>query len=453
MVVHRYYAIVLALALVDCTAGCRSVPPLPESARAEVERSRAQDNGQDEYDGWLFKQLTGQARQSPTPRGTAATGQPSSEVQQAAAVEAAGPGPKETVVTPAVLANASKPAPKKNDDDEEGPGLDLSALAPSNVIKKVKQWTGNGPDEQIARTTYDEGHRLFREKKYEEAAKQFATAADRWPDTPLEEDALYWRAESLFFGDRYSGAHDAYDRLLKKYTYSRYLDKAVARQFAIGRYWEQFHAAEPHWPVTPNLTDKTRPWFDTWGHAQKAYEHVRLNDPTGPLADDALMAGANAYFIHGRYEDAAINYDLLRKEYSKSEHQKNAHLLGIESKLRMYQGSMYDGTPLREASDLADQTLIRFGPTLGTDRENLIDAKNRMLAERAERDWAVAQYYEKNRHYGAARYYYMSLIDHYPQTAAAAKAQERLEQIKDYPAEPPDRLKWLTTLLGPVKRR
>jgi TolA-binding protein len=456
MTAHRYHVILLAVCLAVCVGGCSTVPPVPESARANVERSRGQSRDQDEDDGWLFKRLTGQDKRSQAASGdSAAVAQRSPEVQQASATEPSPPGPKETVITAATLAAASRPAPKKKVDDEgeEKSGFDLDSLAPSNVIKKVKEMAGYGPNEQIARAAYEEGQRLFREKKYDEAAKQFATAADRWPDTSLEEDAMFWRAESFFFGDRYPAAQEGYDKLLKKYTYSRYMDKAVARQFAIGRYWEQFQTAEPHWPTTPNFVDKTRPLFDTWGNSLKAYEHVRLNDPTGPLADDALMAGANAYFIHGRNEDAALNYDLLRKEYPKSEHQKNAHLLGIESKQRMYQGPLYDGTPLKEASELADQTMIRFGLTLGADRDQLIEAKNRMIAEQAERDRAMGQYYEKNGHYGAARYYYNSLIEKYPQTPAAAQARQRLDEIKDYPAEPPDRLKWLTGLMGPVKKR
>jgi outer membrane protein assembly factor BamD (BamD/ComL family) len=450
---RKSHVILLAACLAGYAGGCHTVPPVPDHARANPAQSRARSDGQDESDGWLFKRLSGQDKEpQPSSSSSSSATRPSYEVRQASATETAPPGPKETVVTAATLAAASKPAAKKK-EEEEASGFDLSALSPSTVIKNVKNWAGYGPDERIARTAYDEGHGLFREKKYDEAAKQFATAADRWPDTVLEEDALFWRAESLFFADRYPAADDAYDKLLKKYTYSRHLDKAVARQFAVGRYWEQFQAAAPHWPVTPNLIDKSRPLFDTWGRSIKAYEHVRLNDPTGPLADDALMATGNAYFVHGRYEDASINYDLLRKEYPKSEHQKSAHLLGVESKQRVYQGPLYDGTPLKEAAELTDQTLIRFGPTLGADRDRLVEAKNRMVAEQAERDWAVAQFYEKKGCYGSARYYYNNLVENYPQTRTAAMAKERLEQIKDYPAEPPDRLKWLTGLLGPVKKR
>jgi hypothetical protein len=178
-----------------------------------------------------------------------------------------------------------------------------------------------------------------------------------------------------------------------------------------------------------------------------------MNDPGGPLGDDAVMAVANANFIYRRYEEAAHQYDILRKEYPKSEHQLKAHLLALEAKRHVYQGPLYDGAPLKEAGEIADQALVRFGPTLGRERDGVIDAKNRIVEERALRDWSVAQYYEKNRYYGSARLYYQTLIDEYPQTSVAEAARERLEAIKDLPAEPPNHFKWLTNLFESKKRR
>ena len=67
----------------------------------------------------------------------------------------------------------------------------MSDLAPENIYKNVKKAAGYGPDEKIARAAMQEGKALFRDKKYKEAAAKFATAADRWPDSPLEEDALF----------------------------------------------------------------------------------------------------------------------------------------------------------------------------------------------------------------------------------------------------------------------
>ena len=90
-----------------------------------------------------------------------------------------------------------------------------------------------------------EGQALFRAKKYKEAGAKFATAADRWPDTPLEEDALFLQGESEFFSDQYPKAHDTYGGLLKKYTNTRHLDVVVRREFAMGRYWEQLVRRQP----------------------------------------------------------------------------------------------------------------------------------------------------------------------------------------------------------------
>ncbi len=122
-------------------------------------------------------------------------------------------------------------------------------------------------------------------KKYDAAAKKFGKAADRWPDSAMEEDSMFLQAESYFFADRYSKADDEYGELLKKYPNTRYLNKSTARQFSIARYWQDMDKAHPHWPLTPNLVDKTRPLFDTGGHAINAYDNVRVNDPRGPLAD------------------------------------------------------------------------------------------------------------------------------------------------------------------------
>ena len=77
---------------------------------------------------------------------------------------------------------------------------------------------------------------------------------------------------------------------------TRYLDKLIDREWEIARYLEAYANAHYDGPMTPNAWDKTRPWFDTIGHAIKTYENIRMNDPTGPRADDAIMATANIYF-------------------------------------------------------------------------------------------------------------------------------------------------------------
>ncbi len=356
------------------------------------------------------------------------------------------PQPQAATAPPKVLPDPP-PTPASMTDPMKGKDEDFwSKLAPENVWKSIKKATGNGPNESIARSSFKEGQDLFLQKKYAEAADKFKTAADRWPDTPLEEDALFMLGESQFFSDQYSKAHDTYSLLLKKYNNSRHLDIAVQREFAIGRYWERLDVYQHKYTLTPNFTDNSRPMFDTFGYAIAAFQNVRTYDPTGPLADDSVMATAIAYFQRGQFESAAQDFDLLRKEYPNSKFQKDAHLLGLQAKMRVYQGKYYDPTALNEAGEIADQVLSQYGDQLGKEQAHVTKARRQILEEKANRDFAMAEYYENHKYYGSARMYYQDLIQKYPSTEKAKDARARLDAIKGLPDVPANHFKWLTDL-------
>jgi TolA-binding protein len=220
------------------------------------------------------------------------------------------------------------------------------ALAPKNISKKFKKAIGQGPDEAYANQRYEEGQKLFREKKYEDAAKCFKKAASRWPDSAIEEDSMFLVGESWFYADRYAKARDAYQALIKKYEGSRYEDKVAMRYFAIAKYWDDCAQKESHW--YPNFKDKTRPFWDASGHAISLYTASRTTDPKSGLADDATMAVANAYFRKSRYEDAAAHYDMVIKNPRNNQHVLDAHVLGMQSRLRSYLGPQYEVSPLEQ---------------------------------------------------------------------------------------------------------
>ncbi|MEX2111999.1 MAG: outer membrane protein assembly factor BamD [Pirellulales bacterium] len=323
----------------------------------------------------------------------------------------------------------------------------LDRAAPKKLAADFKESIGLGPNEGVARTALAEGDALFRQKDFDAAAKRFTAAYKRWPDSPLEEEAMFKAAESWFFADRYAKADDAYGELTKEYASTQYLSQIVTRRFAIGRYWEQSDRANPHWPLTPNVMDKTRPRFDTAGHALKVYERIRLEDPTGPLADDSIMATANSYFIKGRWDDADYHYGLIRSEYPKSEFQYQAHLLGLRCKLLNYQGPDYDGKPLDEAEEVATQLLTQFSSELGKERDRVVQVRASINQQRAQREWDMAEYYAKGEYYGAARHFYEKIAKDFPETKLAQESRSRLEQIKDEPANPTDPFEWLVDLL------
>lgn len=312
------------------------------------------------------------------------------------------------------------------------------------TVDSMKSQFGMGPDQQIGRQSFAEGEELFRQQQYAKAIDKFKDAIARDPKGENRQNAMFYLAESYFFNDEYSKAIAKYNDLLEEYPNSQHLDKVVRRQFEIARYWEKYHDYNPNWVTTPNFADDTRPWFDTLGNAIKTYENIRLKDPTGPLADDAVMATANSYFLRGRYNDADYHYKILREEYPQSEHQFEAHILGLQCKIRKYQGPNYDGAPLEEAKKLVKQLKQQFGGQLSADERDRLNTQLAQLNEAlAERDFTVAQYYDETEHYISARYYYGKVARDYPTSELGVKARARLDLIAGLPDHPESSVQWM----------
>jgi outer membrane protein assembly factor BamD (BamD/ComL family) len=349
------------------------------------------------------------------------------------------------------LSEVQSSMPTKAKDEEEKEmvelPLGLNNLAPSKISQNLKKMIGRGPDEALARQELAEGERLFAARQFGDAVGHFKKAAMRWPDSSIEEDALFHLGECYFFLDRYPKANDSYARLIKKYGTTRHLDLVMKRQYATAKFWQELDRAKPSY--LPNLYDDTRPWWDTEGEALATYESVWLNDPTGPLADDSVMATANAHFLKGRYRDASDYFDQLRTKHPQSEHQYDAHLLGLQSTLRSYQGSGYDGVELVNAEKLISQTLTQFPDKVGEERERLLETRRLVKDQKAQRDWDVGQHYDKLKYYRAAKFYYDGILKDYPDTQYAGMARQRIEEIKDLPPMPANRFEWLTNLFGP----
>jgi len=261
---------------------------------------------------------------------------------------------------------------------------------------------------------------------------------------------MWQLAECWFFTDQYPKAEDQYDELVKKYANTRYLDRIAQRQFVIAQYWIALDEKHHYATIVPNFLDRSRPIFDTRGRALKAYDHVRINDPRGSLADDSVMAQANAHFLDRQWLDADYFYGLLRSEYPDSEFLLQAHLLGLQAKLRAYQGPGYEGGILGEAEILADQVLVQFPDQLAADDEARVQKTRAEIgAQQALRHWNRAEFYAKGKHYTSARIYYALVARDYPKTMLAQQARQKFDAIKDRPDVSDDPFPLLTRVLNP----
>jgi outer membrane protein assembly factor BamD (BamD/ComL family) len=336
------------------------------------------------------------------------------------------------------------------------------SLYPTNwansATKSYKKITGQEPRPELARTLYAEAEEEYRRAveapveaigEYKKrtlllaAGAKYAEAASRWPDSALEQDGLYMAAESYFFADSYPKANTYYEKLIKKYPGTKYMDTIDARRYAIAQYWLEITDRTPESMWGMNLTSARRPWRDTRGHALRIYDKIRIDDPTGKLADDATLAAANAHFVAGNYFKADEYYGDLRKAFPMSEHQFKAHFLGLKTKLLSYQGSQYSGDALDEADKIIKQIKRQFPNEARQEHEFLARAAAEVRFKKAEREWDLAQYYVRRGEYGSARLYQQTLVDEFDDTPYAERAREQLGEQRDLPAQPTKYGAWL----------
>lgn len=336
-------------------------------------------------------------------------------------------------------------------------------LTAQGVKKNVKQALGKGPDESVARAHFKEGEALFHQAVhadeedqtdlFNQAAKEYAAAAERWPDSMLEEDGLFMQGECYFFTDNYGRASTLYGDLMKKYPNTRHVDRVDARRFDIGQYWLAMHHEDPKFFLSPNWADGRLPTTDTYGNAVRLFDKIRLDDPTGRLADDATMAAGVAYFDRGKFRDADRFFSDLRTTYPESDHYFDASLRSVKAKLEIYQGSEYDSAALVEAEEIIDLLFRRFPERAEEHRQYLEEAFREIRLRMASRDWELARFYDNRQEYGGARFYYSKVIRDFADTSLAADAHQRMEEIRDRPDKPPERAKWLTDNLPKPKNQ
>lgn len=337
---------------------------------------------------------------------------------------------------------------------------DKAALAEFEAAKKLLE-SGRPGEAEKAFKALAKSRRWNGLSWAERAADAFQTAAtgshspsyNQYGD-PIEEDALFMIAECQFAQKKYSWAQDSYDTLLEKYPSTRHLDDTTRRMFDIAHEWMGFPKPDAEGdiklasgqllqtnprvgqkgfekPSFLNVTDRTRPVFDTAGRALQALESIWLHDPNGPLADDALMLTANYHLQTADFVEAARVYQLLREQYPDSPHFKDAYVLESHVRLASYEGPGYDAKALTDSKDLKQSARELF-PDLSEQQKAMLDKElqNIAIAE-VRREWHKVEFYRSKGDEAAVALHCNKILNRYPDSRYAGMARRELEAIAD----------------------
>lgn len=313
---------------------------------------------------------------------------------------------------------------------------------------------------KVAQKQFDEGQYAISERGFKAISRKrnpskfelFGSSKDRPTYDPIREEAVFYLAESQFQQNSLANAANNYQMLVKDYPSTRYMDESTRRLFEISKQWlgvdgfatteeiRQVDAetgagnaplssqkAAKRFSAIPNFSDPSRPVFDKGGHALKSLKTIWLNDPSGPLADDALMLAATYYLRNEEYREADRLFTILREQFSKSPHLQNAFVLGSHVKLMSYQGAVYDEQLLADSKQLKEQAL-RLYPDLPEGDRLRRELKTVYEAE-ARREWELVEFYEGKNKPKAVVISCREILAKYPESSYAPKARTKLAEL------------------------
>jgi outer membrane protein assembly factor BamD (BamD/ComL family) len=276
---------------------------------------------------------------------------------------------------------------------------------------------------------------LYKQDKMAEAERAFAKIAKARKGSPWGEKAQFYIAEIQYQQKKYVYAHDSYEKLIAEYPGTEFLEKLVSREYEIAKIWlaqsDEKTKSDELLSWTSHFDGK-QPLIDTQGLGLKALEHVRIHDPTGQLADDALMKIADYHMRNLDYESAGIYYDQLIMDHPKSPLAHKAHLAAIDARMKSYQGPDYDASGLVRCRELVKQTLNKF-PDQSAENNALYQTLDHINEAEAEKNYTIGAYYKKIGRVQAAEFYFGKIPQKWPQSPWAKKAKTELAALAKMP--------------------
>ncbi len=258
----------------------------------------------------------------------------------------------------------------------------------------------------------DAARDAFDRRDYDRAVHLANFVGENFPDSPEVEEALYIVGEGSFLDKEYWEAFQAFKEILMRFRTSQYIDHIAMRYYEIG---EAYLNREPGF-FGHLFTARSR--------GVKVMNDLVIRFRQIDVADDARMAVADYYFGEKKYQDAALYYERLIKEYPRSEWvEKAVYRYGV-CNLSSSKGPSYDREILLKAHEAFTAYGMRYphGHFIGDVKER----ENTVLDLLARKEMEIAKFYlNQNRDYGA-RIHLANIVLLFPETAPALEAETLL---------------------------
>jgi outer membrane protein assembly factor BamD (BamD/ComL family) len=329
------------------------------------------------------------------------------------------------------------------------------------------------PMDPKSRQELDVGRRLFEDGKYAEAERVFhkiASADDvPWWDFGLFdrsgqvgaeakwetrrgkkmyqsvlEEAIFYEAECQRLQKNFRGAEETYTKLLVAVPHSQYVQRTCKGMFEIAHVWlkptkdqmdeYQDQIEGKRWFITPaSYVHFTRemPFLDAEGRAINVLNTIRLHDINGPMGEKALVYLGTINFFRKEYKEADFYFTELYQKYPNSDKAALALKQSIICKQLMTGGTVYDQRTVEESKKLLMVAQGAYPEFNKEENQKWVEHQLKGInIQQADRDFKIAEFYQRTGHPGSAYFYYELVCRRYPNTTYAAQAQQRKTELR-----------------------
>lgn len=267
---------------------------------------------------------------------------------------------------------------------------------------------------------------LTRQQEYGAALRAAARFEDRYgKESEHKPNLLIARAEVFVARRNCDKAHKTLQTFLNEFGGHELTGEALRLEFLVA---ENYLAGVKRkvWGFIP---------VPAQSEGQRILDEISAGYPEYEIAPLALKAKADYLFRTGEFDVAEQEYARLVQNFPESRYVQYCLLSAARASLAAFSGVEYDEGALVQAEERFREYRAQYPADAESEGIDLV--LETIRSRRAEKEYSIAQYYERTEHISSAVFYYESVAQNWPDTVAGIRAQDRLALLGAAPLPEP----------------
>lgn len=267
---------------------------------------------------------------------------------------------------------------------------------------------------------YEWAMRLLDLGEYNQAVKRFRQLIKRFPQSPYAPKSQLGIGLAYEKAGKIEKAVEEYQKMAETYPYSPDISEVIEAEYRLGDMLLNREGGD--------VWQKIATYEGNYERAARIFEQAIKISPFNPRAPEMQYKSGEAYLKAKKYEEAAAQYKKVLDNYKESEWVAEATFkLGLCAEAQSLD-TLRDQAKTEEAIQWFSEYLKKYP---GGDKTKEVKERLAILLDKkARKIYECGEYYQKDGDKESALIYYRRLLRDFPETAWAAKAREKLNELK-----------------------